>query len=313
MRTRAPVAAIDIGTNSVLLLVARADAGELEVVEEQAVVTRLGEGVGISGRLADGAMERTLECLAEMRRVADVHAVGQLDAVATSVLRDVRQGEEFLERAQTILRSRPRIITGEEEGMLSFAGGVSGLGCLGPVLLVDSGGGSTELCWGEVRGRSVQLLSVTSVDVGCVRLTERHVRTDPPTKTQMDAVVRDVERALGEVKRPRVGSPLVAVGGTATTLVAMRERMSSFDARRVHGATLSREDIDEMLGRILGVGLAERRRWAGLERGRADVIAAGAAILRCLLEWSEQSMLTVSARGLRWALAERLGNKAEAL
>jgi exopolyphosphatase / guanosine-5'-triphosphate,3'-diphosphate pyrophosphatase len=309
LRAGLPVAAVDIGTNSVLLLIAHLGGSGLEVVEERAKVTRLGEGVDRSGMLAVGAVERTLDYLVEIHQILGARGVGHLDVVATSVLRDAREGREFLDRAETILGVRPRIITGEEEGRLSFVGGVSGLGCRGTVLLVDPGGGSTELCWGEVSGGVARLVSVASIDVGCVRLTERHVRTDPPSKSEMEAVARDVKRELGQVKHSCLGCSMVVAGGTATTLVAMQERMSVFDATRVHGAKLLREDIDGMLARIVGVGHAQRCRWAGLESGRADVIAAGTMILGCLLEWSKQSELTVSARGLRWGLAESLGRR----
>jgi len=301
------VAAIDIGTNSVLLLVARAGAdGSLEPVEELATITRLGEGVDKSRTLAPEAVERTLACLDEYARVIAKWGVTNLAAVGTSAMRDARGGDIFRAKAKALLGTEPRIISGAEEARLTFIGGLSGIR-LPPdsseVIVFDIGGGSTEL----IRGNAAtgKTSSAVSLDVGSVRLTERHIRTDPPTEAELEALDRDIERLLADA--PSLGDAvLVGVAGTVTTIAAIAGKVDPYDAARVHGATLSREAVDATCARLASLPLAERVRLPGLSPKRADVIVAGARLCRAIMQRAGASELIVSDRGVRWGLAAEL-------
>ena len=204
------VASIDIGTNSVLLLVAERDgAGTLCAVLERARVTRLGAGVDRTRQLAPEAVERTLACLGDY--AADLRRLGvtRLDVVGTSAMRDASAGELFVARAGELLGVAPRVVSGDEEARLTFEGALVGLDLAGALSVFDVGGGSTEIVRGTRDGASATVLEAVSLDVGSVRLTERHVRSDPPTRAELDAVRADVARALEGATRPRAGEPLV--------------------------------------------------------------------------------------------------------
>jgi exopolyphosphatase/guanosine-5'-triphosphate,3'-diphosphate pyrophosphatase len=248
------VAAIDIGTNSVLLLIAERRGNQLVALLERATVTRLGQGVDAAHALAPEAVHRTLECL---RRYADeIRAAGasRVTAVGTSALRDAAGVDAFLERATEILGVSPRVITGAEEARLAFTGALTGLALPeGPVLVADIGGGSTEIIAGDVRSKSSspEMLWSASLDVGSVRLTERYIKSDPIQATELDAVRAETQKALarlsithasdGETDRrgsapPPLASSLegggyvVGVAGTVTTLAALASGLTSLTA-----------------------------------------------------------------------------------
>ncbi len=310
MSSSGTVAAIDIGTNSVLLLVARVvGPGRIEAVEERATITRLGEGVDRSRSLAPSAVERTLECLTEYRRVLDAFGVERVAAVGTSAMRDAAGGESFRARAGSILRSEPRVISGTEEARLTFEGGLSGIEALehagAEVLVFDIGGGSTEL----IRGRrgDADPPQAISLDVGSVRLTERHVTEDPPSGRDVAAIEDDVARAL-ELAPPLRGCPLVGVAGTVTTLAAIAAELDPYDGARIHGSRLSLAALDAVTNRLLSMPQAARVKLPGLSPKRADVICAGALLCRAIVRRAETAELWVSDRGVRWGLALRLSS-----
>ena len=299
-------ATIDIGTNSVLLLVADSEGGALRPVLERATVTRLGEGVDRNRRLLEAACERTLACLtdyaAELRKLG----VDRLDAVGTSAMRDAAGGQEFVARAAAILGVAPRVIDGNEEARLTFAGALSGLSQTGKVTVFDIGGGSTEIIVGSSSSSERRIAAAISLDIGSVRLFERHVRTDPPSTEELRHVQRDIALALTNAPKPEAGATLVGVAGTITQLAALELELTSYDSMRVHGYTLTRSAVDRLATHLATLTLAERRVLRGMEPARADVLVVGSAIAQAVLEWSGAAELVVSDRGVRWGLAEEL-------
>lgn len=306
------VATIDIGTNSVLLLVAESEGGALRPVLERATVTRLGEGVDRSRRLLDTACERTLACLRNYAEQLRELGINRLDAVGTSAMRDAAGGHEFVARAAEILGVAPRVIDGNEEARLTFAGALSGLPVAsvspeaGKVTVFDIGGGSTEIIVGRLTASARQLSAAVSLNIGSVRLFERHVQSDPPTAEEMQRVERDITLALAAAPKPEAGATLVGVAGTITQLAALELELTRYDATRVHGYTLTRRAVDHLAARLASLDLCQRRLMPGMEPARADVLVVGSAIARAVLQWSGAAELVVSDRGVRWGLAEEL-------
>jgi exopolyphosphatase/guanosine-5'-triphosphate,3'-diphosphate pyrophosphatase len=305
-------AAIDIGTNSVLLLIAARDAatGAAHPLLERATITRLGQGVDKTRQLAAPAVERTLECLRGYAADLRAHGIARLDVVGTSALRDAAGGEAFLNEAQQILGVRPRVIAGDEEAALTFRGALSGLNLSGDLLVFDVGGGSTELIAGSASAASAPTSRV-SLDIGSVRLFERHVRTDPPTSSELSAIEADVARELSgaaplALARSKPNLNLVGVAGTVTTLKAVESGLVAYDGARVHGAVLTLSGVEALCAKLSSLPLEARKQLAGLEPKRADVIVAGAIIVRDLLRQANAAEMLVSDRGVRFGLIEDL-------
>ena len=300
------VAAIDIGTNSVLLLVAERQGDALSPVLERATVTRLGEGVDRNRRLLDTACERTLACLsnyaAELRRLG----ITVLDAVGTSAMRDAEGGQAFVARAKEVLGVAPRTIDGNEEARLTFAGALSGLRATGPVTVFDIGGGSTEIVVGLRDSTGRHITAAVSLNIGSVRLFERHVKSDPPSLAELQLVERDIATALAAAPRPESTATLVGVAGTVTQLAALDLELTRYDATRVHGYTLTQSSVARLATQLASLTVAQRRAMPGMEPARADVLVVGSAIARAVLQWSGATELVVSDRGVRWGLAEDL-------
>ncbi|HEU4534869.1 MAG TPA: Ppx/GppA family phosphatase, partial [Polyangiaceae bacterium] len=229
-------------------------------------------------------------------------------AAGTSALRDAGGGGSFLERAAALLGERPRVLTGEEEARATFAGALAGLALEGEVAVLDVGGGSTEWVVGARTARGAEVRSAHSADVGSVRLTERFVRGDPPTRAEREAARAAAREALAQIVAPPFRGELVGVAGTVTTLAALHLGVRSCDGAAVHGARLGRDDVAATLERVAALPLAERSLLPGLDPARADVIVAGGEVLLAALDWSGASSLHVSDRGVRWGLAaERAG------
>jgi exopolyphosphatase / guanosine-5'-triphosphate,3'-diphosphate pyrophosphatase len=295
-------AAIDIGTNSVLLLIAETRGERVEALVERATITRLGQNVDKTRRLSPEACTRTLNCLEQYAHILDQMHVERLAVVGTSAMRDAEGGDDFLSDAERVLGTRPRVIDGTEEAHLSYAGALSGLAVSGEVVVCDVGGGSTEIISGTVTAATRSVSSAVSLDVGSVRLFERHVRSDPPTFEQLQAVREDIQKALAQVPRPHPGATLVGVAGTITTLAALEQGLVRYDPALVHGAKLERAIVQRLLLRLRVLSVAQRKTLPGLEPARADVIVTGAAIAVELLAWSGANELLVSDRGVRWGL-----------
>jgi len=299
------VAAIDIGTNSVLLLLAETDAdGRLSPIAERATITRLGEGVDRTRQLSEAARARTLACLGEYARELNALAPSRVAVVGTSAMRDARGGAEFAEDAERLLGVRPVVVSGRREAELTFRGALSGLDLEGAVAVFDVGGGSTEIVSGSVAMSRPRIASAKSLDIGSVRLFERHVRSDPPSPAELESLRSSVDSVLADEPAIAKDATLVGVAGTVTTLAAVASSVAPYDASRIHGARLTLETIRSVADRLARSTLAERKRLPGLDPRRADVIVAGAVLVERILTWSGKAELVVSDRGVRWGLAE---------
>ena len=290
------VAAIDCGTNSIRLLIADADAaGRLSDVVREMRIVRLGEGVDKTGSLASEAIERTRVAVAEYAALIAAHQAGPVRLVATSATRDASNRVEFASMVRAELGVEPQVVTGQEEAALSFTGALSGLpGVRGPMLVADIGGGSTEVVLGD--GSAGRLRS-HSMDIGCVRMTERHLHDDPPTAAQVALAVSDIRSAIalaGHDVPIRSASAFVGVAGTVTTLAAITLGLSRYDPTAIHGSVLSVEQIHAVTSRLLGMGHAERAALPVMHPGRVDVIVGGALILRTLVEQTGMAEVVVS-------------------
>ncbi len=304
------LAAIDVGTNTVLLLVAERRGGALAAVRERAEITRLGRGVDATGRLDTAAIRDTVQVLAAFAREARALGATRIACVATSAAREAANGAEVFSAAQAAAGLVPEVISGDEEARLvwtsawrdfgSSSGAKAREGPSGPLAVLDVGGGSTELSFGDGPLPSGR----TSLRIGAVRLTERHVRSDPPDAADTARLREAARVALAEVRQlalPR-GGRLVGVAGTVTTLSAVAQALPVYDAERVHGATLARAEVERLVTRLAGLTVAERAALPGMEPKRADVILAGAVIVAEAMAILGFDRLTVSDRGVRWGL-----------
>jgi exopolyphosphatase / guanosine-5'-triphosphate,3'-diphosphate pyrophosphatase len=295
------VASIDIGTNSVLLLIAEARPDGAVPIVERATITRLGQGVDRTRRLAPEAIERTLACLERYAEDLRAFAPEETFVVGTSAMRDAEGGADFRERAGAILGAVPRVASGDEEAELTFLGALSGLNVRGEVLVFDLGGGSTEIITGEAFGAPRAKISL---DIGSVRLTERHVQTDPPRAEDIGRVREDVRAALGRVPFQPSGQ-VVGVAGTVTTLAAFARQIVPYDAGRVHGLVLTASEVATAARDLASLTLDQRKQSAAIDPRRADVIVAGAVLVDELLRFCGAQAMTVSDRGVRWGLVAR--------
>lgn len=303
------VAAIDIGTNTVLLLVAEMREGRLVAVEEHATITRLGQDVDKTRKLAPEAVERTHACLDRYAEIVKRLGVARIDVVGTSAMRDAGGGEAVRAHVAARFGVEARTISGDEEARLTFAGALSGLALPeGRVVVFDIGGGSTEIVEGDLPTRAIHFAQ--SYDVGSVRLTERHVRSDPPTRDERAAVAQSATDAFASVPASVRGVPVVGIAGTVTTLAAVSLGMTTYDSSRVHGHTMAVTELERVVERLSSVALDERKTIAGLEPKRADVIVAGGLVALAFLRHAGASSVIVSDRGVRWGLAEQLARSA---
>jgi exopolyphosphatase/guanosine-5'-triphosphate,3'-diphosphate pyrophosphatase len=302
------VATIDIGTNTVLLLVAeRQDDGSLVAVEERATITRLGEGVDVSRRFAPAALARTIACLDEYAAVVRSLGVDRTGIVGTSAMRDAAGGEELRAHIERSFGVPVQVASGDEEARLTFRGALAGLPlkAASEVAVFDIGGGSTEVVFGRLEGRHPTVRYARSFDVGSVRLTERHVRHDPLLADEREALRVAASSAFASVPALADGSP-VGIAGTVTTLAAVSLKLTVYDGARVHGHVMSRAELRRVVDELASMPNEARRHVAGMEPKRADVIVAGGLIALALLDhWSADEVL-VSDRGVRWGLAEEL-------
>ncbi len=279
LRSGAPAAAIDCGTNSTRLLIARPGDPASERLNR---ITRLGQGVDRTGRLAPEAIGRTMAVLREYRAVMDRHSVGAIRMTATSAARDASNRDEFFDAAEAIVGVRPELLAGDEEGRLSFAGATAELEPGGgPWLVVDIGGGSTELVVGP--GPDGGPRAVRSLDMGCVRLTERFLAGDPPSPESV-AEARAfaaglMEQAVSDQPAFLEGRRMVGLAGTVAALAAVDQGIAEYDRSKVHHYRLEAARVGEMLTRLASMTAAERRAVPGIEADRADVIVGGTIVL----------------------------------
>jgi exopolyphosphatase / guanosine-5'-triphosphate,3'-diphosphate pyrophosphatase len=276
------VAVVDVGTNSTRLLVADVEpdddgGGEISELDRRSIVTRLGQDVDATGRLADEAVGRVVEVLTEYGAAIDEHGAERRVAVLTSAVRDAANGDEFLRRVRDDFGLDARTITGEEEARLTFLGatGERGADEPEPVVVIDIGGGSTEFVVGE----SGEVVFHVSTQTGAVRQTERHIRTDPPTPAEVEGIRDDVrtiiDAAVPAEIRERTRAA-ICVAGTATSLGAIDQELEPYDPARVHGYVLPLDRAETALEMLAGMTDAQRRAVPGLHPARAPAIVAGA-------------------------------------
>jgi exopolyphosphatase/guanosine-5'-triphosphate,3'-diphosphate pyrophosphatase len=282
------VAAIDCGTNSVRLLVADLTADTLTDVHREMRIVRLGQDVDATGRLAPDAVERTRLALADYTGIARRAGAQRVRMVATSATRDATNREDFFTMVRQTLGTDAEVITGDEEARLSFTGAVGGLDPAdGPFMVVDVGGGSTEVVLGAWDGTRVHVTAARSVNVGCVRITERHLHSDPPTPEEVSAAERFATQTLQEVFAEvpvRQARTWVGVAGTVTTLSAIAQRLPAYDPERTHLSRLSLECLRSTAECLLASTHQQRAANPVIHPGRVDVIAGGALIVRVLAE-----------------------------
>ncbi|WP_340378345.1 Ppx/GppA phosphatase family protein [Streptomyces sp. SS7] len=310
------VAAIDCGTNSIRLLVADADpeTGELVDLDRRMTIVRLGQGVDRTGRLAPEALERTFAACREYAAVIKELGAQRLRFVATSASRDAENRDEFVRGVLDILGVEPEVITGEQEAEFSFTGATKELkgrtDLTRPYLVVDIGGGSTEFVVGEEHVRAAR-----SVDVGCVRMTERHLVvdgevTDPPSAEQIAAMRADIEAALDlaeETVPLREAHTLVGLAGSVTTVSAIAQELPAYDSVAIHHSRVSHAGVREITEWLLRSTHAERAAIGAMHPGRVDVIAAGALVLLSIMERIGAREVVVSEHdildGIAWSCA----------
>jgi exopolyphosphatase / guanosine-5'-triphosphate,3'-diphosphate pyrophosphatase len=291
------IATIDIGTNTTLLLVA--ESSDTSVIVERAEITRLGRGIGADGGLGRPGIEKTLSVLAEYAELARRHDA-RIHAIGTEGLRRASNARDFLAPAEKILGTPVEVIDGDREAALSFLSARRSFpdATDGTAVVLDIGGGSTEI----IVSRAGAVAFRRSLPLGSVRLTEKHVKSDPATAAEIAAVAEEAARLLAPVPFPTEPATLIGVAGTVTTLAAMSLDLKSYDPTLVHGHRMTLPALDAQIARLRAAKQAEREQMAGLDPKRADVILAGAVLLRCIAERAAAREILVSDRGIRWGL-----------
>lgn len=297
------IAALDVGSNTVLMLVAECSDGKVTALAELSRITRLGRGVDANGTLDPAAAARTLDAIVEFAAKARELGAEKFLAAATAALRDASDGAGFIAQVKQRAGIDLEVISGESEAELSYLSALKGLG-LDPadkVLIVDIGGGSTEL----IRCEPGRKVDAVSLQIGSVRLTERIVRHDPPSPREAADLRLMVDGALQSLNwefRPDV---MVGIAGTVTTVCAVALGLKAYDSKAVHGHHLPNSEVVRVIGMFGAVPLEERKKIPALEEGRADVIFAGAALLERVMEHFGMHEVIVSDQGVRWGLIWR--------
>ncbi len=300
------VAAVDCGTNSIRLLVADVHGPSMTDLHREMRIVRLGEGVDRTGRLSDAALGRTRAALEHYAALVRSLECARVRMVATSATRDAENRADFVAMVTDVLGVAPEVVTGDEEAALSFDGATRGLDPdEGPFLVADIGGGSTELVLG-----SGSVTAARSVDVGCVRLTERHLHDDPPTAEQVRAAEADVDAALAlvrEVVPVEQARTFVGLAGSVTTVAAHVLGLDRYDSAAIHLARLPGPDVVAACTGLLQMSRADRAALPYVHEGRVDVIGAGALVLRTLVDRLGLSEVVVSEAdildGIAWSAA----------
>ena len=326
----ARVAAIDCGTNSLRLLVADVDpaAGRLTDVDRRMEIVRLGQGVDATGRLAPEALDRTLHALAGYAKIIKATSADAVRMVATSATRDAANAADFVRGVHGVLGVPPEVLSGQDEAYLSFTGATAELAAPGelavpggqaaaaggPYLVVDIGGGSTEFVLGDGQPAGHPAartgLRALSVDIGCVRLTERHLHGDPPSRAEIAAAAADIETALDAVAAAMPAATartLVGLAGSVTTVAGLALGLAEYDPSRIHHARIPAAQVAEQTRRLLGQTRAQRAALGVMHPGRVDVIGGGALVLDHVMRRFGFAEVLVSEHdildGIAWSLA----------
>lgn len=289
------VGVIDIGTNTLLLLIV--GPGQRRLVD-LCRFGRLGQGLDATGRLADDAIARSLDICRDYRAIMDQHDVGQRYVIATQALREAVNRDAFVGPAQQVLGAPIEIITGAREAELAhLAVARTFPDLVGAYVVCDVGGGSSEFIVSE----GARVVSARSLPIGAVRLAERHLKHDPPTPVEIDAMDADIAAHLATLELP-TGVPLVGTAGTATTMAAITLALDTYDPDAVTGARLLPATVDTLRSTLLAASTAERRQIPGVEAQRADVIQAGVAIYAHAVARMRAPVMITCDRGIRWGV-----------
>lgn len=299
------VAVIDIGSNSTRLLVADVEDGRVTPIERRSTVTRLGRGVDLSGRLAAEAVEAA--CAAIDPYVATLQEMGaeRVDAIATSAVRDAANGSAFIAELRERFALSARVLDGEEEARLTYLGATSEHFPEEPTVVIDIGGGSTELIVGE--GRTIDWH--TSLQAGVVRHTERHLTSDPPAPVELEALADDLRALIDTATVEAPGASAgIAVAGTPTSLAAIELELDPYDPKQVHGHVLELPNIQRMLSQLASVPLTQRTEIRGLHADRAPTIVAGVVTLIEVMRAFDLERITVSEHDILYGVAIALSD-----
>jgi len=293
------VASIDIGTNTILLLIAKVEEGKVNPLFEIETVARLGEGVQKNGILLKEAMDRSLQTLAQYLKWCQELEVQKVFTAGTSALREAKNSEDFLNLVKEKLDLPIEVISGEEEAQLSFLAVAKDLGEVKePILVVDVGGGSTEF----ILGKGNQISQWISLPLGSVRFTEEFLRSDPVQEEEWEKMERKIQGYLVNIPHSQEPISMVAVGGTATTLASVEQGLEDFIAEKIHHFILGKEALKNQLLLYRSKTIDERRKIPGLPIARADVILAGGAILYLAMEELKCPSVLISCHGVRYGL-----------
>ena len=294
------VAVIDIGTNSARLLVADVEGGSVSPVERRSRVTRLGRGVDLSGRLSAEAIEDACEAIGDYVVAIDELDAETTDAIATSAVRDSANGSAFVAELRERFALSARVLDGEEEARLTYLGATSEQVPTEPTLVIDIGGGSTEM----IVGGGEEITFHTSLQAGVVRHTERHISSDPPTVVELESLAADVRGLIEAAVGPGIEAGAgIAVAGTPTSLAAVELQLEPYDPARVHGHVLHLPAIQRMLSQLASAPLAERIEIPGMHPDRAPTIVAGVVILVEAMRAFGLERITVSEHDILYGAA----------
>jgi exopolyphosphatase / guanosine-5'-triphosphate,3'-diphosphate pyrophosphatase len=272
------VAVVDVGSNSTRLLIAEVADGRVTEIERQSRVTRLGRGVDLAGQLSAEAIEAACEAIADYMAICRDRGVERIEAIATSAVRDASNGSAFVAELRERFALSARVLDGEEEARLTYLGATCEHSPTEPTLVVDIGGGSTEL----IVGTGEEIAFHASLQAGVVRHSERHITSDPPSAIELEALASDVRGLIEEAiagKAAAAASAGIAVAGTPTSLASIEIGLEAYDPKQVHGHTLTLDTIQRLLSRLASASLAKRAEIAGLHPDRAPNIVAGVVIL----------------------------------
>jgi len=298
------LATFDIGSNTVLMLVVECGRGERpRVLADFSRITRLGQGVDARGQLDSEAALRTLETIGEFADRARALGAERIIGAATAALRDASDGMDFLTRVRQRTGADLEIISGQTEAELSYLSTQKGLtlDSADKVLIVDIGGGSTEL----IRAEPERALKVVSLQLGSVRLTERFIHHDPPSGGEAEILRTTIDQALGQLGWNYQGATMVGIAGTVTTLCAMALHLERYASESVHGYRLAAEEVSRLVALLGSIALEQRKQLPGMEPGRADVLFAGAIILERVMNHFQCREVVASDQGVRWGLMWR--------
>jgi exopolyphosphatase / guanosine-5'-triphosphate,3'-diphosphate pyrophosphatase len=296
------ISAIDIGTNTILMLIADVrEDGTISVVRDEHTIARLGKGVDSSKRILPETFERALNLLSKLKSISDDNGSKNIVACGTSALRDAINRDEFIEFIQSKLGITIQVLSGDEEARLTYLGGASEYFLQTPnqsFAVLDIGGGSTEL----VAGLGSAVLQQQSMDIGAVRITERFLHSSPPTSSELHLAQSEIENHLESLFLLSEATQLIGVAGTVTTLAAIDLQLETFSAERIHGYRLQRERIDQVYDQLKVLPLEKILKIPQILPMRADIILAGIIILRAVLTRNKKDEIIVSDRGLRYGL-----------